>query len=131
MLEGRSVLILEDEPVIGFALEDMVETIGGRVCGTAFRVAEALQLLEHQSCDAAILDVNIAGERSYPVADALAARGIPFIFATGYGDSEHPERFAKWPTVTKPYGLDDIRAALLGALKSGDVGKAADRSRKW
>ena len=120
MLDGRSVLILEDEPVIGFALADMVETIGGRVCGTTFRVAEALELLERQACDAAILDVNIAGERSYPVADALAARGIPFIFATGYGDSEHPERFAKWPTVTKPYGIDEIRSALQSALADTD-----------
>ena len=116
MLDGRTVLIVEDEPVIGFALEDMVELIGGRVCGTAARVAEAFELLSRHQCDAAILDVNIAGERSYPVADLLAARGIPFIFATGYGDSEHPERFAKWPTVTKPYGLDDIRDALAGAI---------------
>ena len=116
LLEGRSVLILEDEPIIGFALEDMVEAIGGCVCGTAFRVAEALDLLDQRGCDAAILDVNIAGERSYPVADALAARGIPFIFASGYGDSEHPGRFASWPTVTKPYGLDDIKEALQGAL---------------
>jgi DNA-binding NtrC family response regulator len=116
VLDGRSVLILEDEPVIGFALEDMVETMGGRVCGTAFRVAEALDLLDRHACEAAILDVNIAGERSYSVADALAARGIPFIFATGYGDSEHPPRFAKSPTVTKPYGLDDIRQALEDAI---------------
>ncbi|NNM75959.1 response regulator [Sphingomonas sp. ID1715] len=116
MLEGRAVLILEDEPVIGFALEDIVETIGGRVCGTAFRVAEALDMLRQHQCDAAILDVNIAGERSYPVADALAARNIPFIFATGYGDSEHPSRFAHAPTVTKPYGVEDIRVALARAL---------------
>lgn len=117
VLDGRTVLILEDEPVIGFALEDMVETMGGRVCGTAFRVAEAIDLLDRHRCDAAILDVNIAGERSYPVAEVLAQRGIPFIFATGYGDSEHPGRFAGCPTVTKPYGIDDIRDALQRAIE--------------
>ena len=123
------MLILEDEPVIGFALEDIVETIGGRICGTAFRVAEALELLLQRHCDAAILDVNIAGERSYPVADELTARGVPFIFATGYGDSEHPERFAKSPTVTKPYGLDDIKTALGDVLGLGNG--SADSDPSW
>lgn len=116
MLDGRRVLIVEDEPIIGFALEDIVETIGGQVCGTAFRVPDALAMLEAAGCEAAILDVNVAGERSYAVADALMARGVPFIFATGYGDSEHPPRFARWPTVTKPYGLDEIRDGLARAL---------------
>jgi DNA-binding NtrC family response regulator len=118
VLDGRYVLIVEDEPIIGFALEDIVETLGGRVCGTAFRVADAIALAAGSDCHAAILDVNVAGERSYPVADELIARDIPFIFATGYGDSEHPPRFARWPTVTKPYGLDDIREGLIAALQS-------------
>ena len=116
-LAGKRILVLEDEPVIGFAIEDMLETLGCEVAGIAFHIVDALALLDAQPFDLAVLDVNIHGASSYPVADLLAGRGVPFVFATGYGHMVRPERFAAVPTITKPYGIAELRQALeaLGA----------------
>jgi CheY-like chemotaxis protein len=111
----RRILIVEDEPIIGLALEDMLECIGWQTVAIAARVQQALDLIASVAVDAAILDVNLHGERSYPVADDLAARGIPYIFATGYGDTEHPERHRCAPTITKPYVIADVETALAAA----------------
>lgn len=116
MLESKRVLIVEDEPIIGLALEEILEAIGCQTAGIAVRVMQALDLLAEMPVDAAILDVNLHGEQSYPVADALADRGIPFIFATGYGDQEHPQRHKHAPTVTKPYSIAGIREALVSVV---------------
>lgn len=112
MLEGRRALILEDEPIIAFALEDMLESMGCASVLVAARIDEAHALLAGSDVDIAILDVNIHGERSYPVADELVDRGVPFVFATGYGDMEHPDRYRGIPTVTKPYSVEQLRKAL-------------------
>lgn len=112
MFEGKRALILEDEPIIGFALEDMLEEIGVSSVRVATRIEEAERVLESEKIDLAVLDVNIHGRRSYPVADRLTERCLPFVFATGYGDTEHPDRYRAVPTVTKPYSLDAIKTAL-------------------
>lgn len=114
------VLIVEDEPVIGLALEDILESFGWKSAGIASRVVQALDLLETAMPDAAILDVNLHGEKSYSIADALAHRRVPYVFATGYGDAEHPERHRGVPTVTKPYSIDDVRLALLQIVSGFD-----------
>jgi len=106
------VLVLEDEPIIGFALEDMLLSIGCAEVSLATRIPEAERIVREGRLDAAILDVNIHGTQSYPVADQLARRCVPYIFSTGYGDRAHPDRHRNIPTVTKPYGTQDIRAAL-------------------
>lgn len=111
-MERKSALILEDEPIVAFALEDMLSDLGfDRVC-LATTITEAFDCLDNLFPTVAVLDVNIRGERSYGVAEALAARGVPFIFATGYGDAEHPEAFKGVFTLTKPYSPDQLRAAL-------------------
>ncbi|WP_395623613.1 response regulator [Sphingomonas daechungensis] len=109
--EGATILILEDEPIIGLALEDMLVRGGASVLH-ASRIEEARDLVELKHIDAAILDVNVHGAMSYPIADMLAERGIPFIFATGYGDRSHPPQFGKVPTVAKPYSAHDIESAF-------------------
>ena len=116
MLDDKHILVLEDEPIIGFALEDMLLSVGCPAVLIATRLDEARAILAAQRVDAAILDVNIHGERSYPIADMLEARGLPYIFASGYGDTEHPESQRLVPTVTKPYSIEDIRSALQSAL---------------
>lgn len=106
-LADKHVLILEDEPIIAFALEDMLIDQGATVV-IASSLGEATETLSHENYDFAILDVNLHGEKSYPLAYQLKDKGIPFVFATGYGDAEHPEDFAHVPTLTKPYSLVQI-----------------------
>ena len=117
MLAGQVILILEDEPIIGFALEDMLEERGAKTlfCGS---LECARDTLAAERPDGAILDVNIHGERSYPLAETLVERGIPFIFATGYGEALHPPQFAGVPTVSKPYRMSELEAAF-AALPPG------------
>ena len=110
----RSVLIVEDEPLIAMMLEDFVETLGHRVAGTADSVADALERIGTGGFDLAILDVNLrGGEPSWPVADALADRGVSYVFSSG-GAAEHaPERHRAAPTLPKPYtmaGIEDVIA---------------------
>lgn len=110
-MTGRSIaLVLEDEPILGFALEDMLLELGFDEIKLAATLREANDFLDAQLPHLAILDVNIQGERSYPVAERLAAVGVPFAFATGYGDAEHPEGLRDATTLTKPYSHDDLRA---------------------
>lgn len=110
-LDRQLVLVVEDEPIIGLALEDMLGDAGARVL-IAERVDEALAIAEREPISAAILDVNVHGVLSYGLAERLGRAGMPYIFATGYGDQSHPSEFASVPTVTKPYNLLDIEQAL-------------------
>lgn len=123
MLEGKRVLIVEDEPVIGFVLEDMLDVIGCKPVGIATRVEQALEIVAAREIDAAILDVNIHGQRSYSVADALVAQGVPFIFATGYDGTEHPSRYRQVLTLAKPYSIDDVQRALATVTAGTDAGR--------
>ena len=108
---GKTVLILEDEPIIAMGLEDMLLELGAQVV-LAGTVPHALAAIEKAAPDCAVLDVNLHGAKSYPVAARLSELGVPFIFATGYGDAEHPGQFSECPTITKPYRLSDIRESL-------------------
>ena len=110
-LKGSTVLILEDEPIIGLALEDMLSRQGASVL-FASQIEEAAELIDRERLDSAILDVNVHGTLSYPIAALLADRSVPFIFATGYGDRSHPAEFAGVPTISKPYSAEDIRRAF-------------------
>jgi CheY-like chemotaxis protein len=112
MLSSLRVLILEDESLVAMLLEDMLLDLGAKVVMVAASIENALALLQDESIDAAVLDVNIEGQRSFPVADALIARGIPFAFATGFGDGILPERYASVPVIQKPYSVDDIERML-------------------
>jgi DNA-binding NtrC family response regulator len=110
-LDGLTILALEDEPIIALVLEDLLEMGGGRAC-VAETLEEAFALLDAQEIQAAILDVNVQGQESYPVARKLAEQDIPFIFASGYGDARHPPEFASVPTTAKPYNLADLQRAF-------------------
>ena len=114
ILNGATILVLEDEPIIGLALEDMLVSRGATVV-YASRMEEAHEALADAEIDAAILDVNVHGHMSYPVAASLTELSIPFIFATGYGDSSHPAEFRAVPTVAKPYSAAELEAALTRA----------------
>jgi CheY-like chemotaxis protein len=107
---GLRVLVVEDEPVVAMCLEDMLGALGCVPVGPAARLAEGLALAEQEQLDAAILDINLAGERSTAIAELLRRRGVPFAFASGYGAA--PEGFETLPLIPKPYREADIDAAL-------------------
>jgi len=113
------ILLVEDEALIALMLEDMVEGMGCAVTGLAPRIALGVTLADTGQFDVAILDVNVAGENVEPVADRLSARGVPFIFATGYGEAGVPLRYRGRPVVAKPFRSDQLEAAIHLALARG------------
>jgi CheY-like chemotaxis protein len=116
-LTGRRVLVVEDEALVAMLVEDALIEAGAIVIGPAATVSEALALLSHTTPDVAVLDLNLAGETSTPVADALAAGGIPFVVATGYGADGLPAAHATAIVLAKPYDPDDLTAALGGLCR--------------
>lgn len=110
-LSNRKVLILEDELIIAFALEDMLADLGAEVV-VANSLEEAFARLDDSEVTLAVLDVNVHGTKSYPLAEELLRRAVPMIFATGYGDAEHPPSFAGTPTLTKPYSRQQLAQAI-------------------
>jgi CheY-like chemotaxis protein len=116
MAERRlRVLIVEDEMLLAMNIEDMLLDQGHEVAGIASRLGPALALARDGAFDVAMLDVNLAGDRSFPVADLLIERGIPFLFATGYGLDGIDEKYRDRPVIQKPFRAADL-AALIEAL---------------
>ena len=115
-LAGTRVFIVEDEALILDTLQDMLEGLGCHVVESALRVDEALAKLVALDFDVAVLDVNVAGTRIDPVADLLADRGMPFLFASGYGRGSLPVAHRERVLLTKPYRTADLRAALHSVL---------------
>lgn len=106
-------LLVEDEALIAMQLEDMLDSLGLGPVACAGDVASALRLAETGDFTLAFLDISIAGEPVWPVADRLADRGIPFILCTG-GTNRMPERHAHAPMLAKPYGPGDLAVVLAG-----------------
>jgi DNA-binding response OmpR family regulator len=90
----------------------MVSDFGSEVVGPVAKITEALRLASDAELDAAILDINVGGAVIFPVADVLQERGIPLIFATGYGARAIPQRFCDSPTLPKPFAYETLAAAL-------------------
>lgn len=113
------ILIVEDEPLIAMMITDLCEEIGHEVAGTAGSVAGALALVERGGIDAAILDVHLQGnEACWPVADALAERGTPFVIASGGEIEPPPDRHATRPVLAKPFSFKDASRALSELLQN-------------
>ena len=112
------VLIVEDETLIAMLVEDMLVDLGYEVLGPATRLQRALDMAREESFDVALLDINLASEQSFPVALVLRERGIPFIFATGYGSKGLDERFRDEITLQKPFEMRQLEQAIFSALGS-------------
>ena len=110
--EPRSILIVEDEPLIAMMLEDFLESLGHRIAGSCESVPDALARVGEGGFDIAILDVNLKGERIWPVADRLIEMGVPYILATGGHIEPPPAAHANAPVLSKPFTIDAIEPAL-------------------
>jgi CheY-like chemotaxis protein len=112
MLEGLRVLLVEDEDLVAMVIEDHLLDLGCEVAGVACRLEDALEKAREIDVDAALLDVNLAGQLSYPVALALQERGVPFTFVTGYGLKGVPAELTGAAVIAKPFTEGQIASAL-------------------
>jgi CheY-like chemotaxis protein len=111
------VLLVEDEVMIRMMVADMVEELGHAVAAEAGDVGSAAELAQTGLFDVAILDVNLNGKMSFPVADIIMKRGIPLIFASGYALSNIPAAFDSAPKLQKPYQIETLGKAIAAACK--------------
>lgn len=118
-LNGRRVLLVEDESLVSLLAEDVLAEAGCVVL-LAMRLAEAMELARSAEFDLAVLDINLGGgQTSYPVAEVLKARGKPFVFASGYSVEGFDPSFADQPSVQKPYSPKDLLSVAARALAGG------------
>ena len=118
MTAQRTILVVEDEPLIAMMLEDFLESLGHDVSATCDSVAEAMVHANKGGFDLAILDVNLKGEHVWPVAERLREKNIPFVIATGGHVDPPPPEFASAPVIEKPYTVDRVTPAIEAALAS-------------
>ncbi|MEP7130919.1 MAG: response regulator [Sphingomicrobium sp.] len=116
MAGGRTILIVEDEPLIAMMLEDFLDSLGHKVSGTCDTVQGALDEVEKGGFDLAILDVNLKGESVWPVATRLRERNVPFVIATGGHVDPPPPEFNYAPVIEKPYTVDRVTPAIEAAV---------------
>ncbi|SCW68279.1 MULTISPECIES: response regulator [unclassified Pseudomonas] len=121
-LAGTRVLVVEDEGAIALLIEEMLEEFGCEVVASVARLAAACEIAGSVQVDLAILDVNLAGERVFPVADILRSRQIPFLFSTGYGASGLPAEYAARPVLHKPFSESELQRKIAVTLK--EAGKS-------
>jgi len=114
-LTGKRVLLVEDEVLIAEMVVDMLEGLGATVIGPATSLETGLSLAGSEEIDAAVLDVNLRGKRIDPIADLLIARGVPVVFATGYGKAAGTAR-GRVEAIDKPYTQDRLANALWRAM---------------
>jgi DNA-binding response OmpR family regulator len=117
-LNGARVLVLEDETLVSMMVEDMLLDLGCEVLGPFAKLDQALEFVGKADggIDAALLDVNLGGIRSFPMAEALADKGVPFVFTTGYDESGLPDAWRGRPTLRKPFMMGEMADALRKAL---------------
>ncbi len=113
-----SVFLVEDETMIRMLVADMLADLGYDIAAEAGDVEQALKIAHSAQFDLAILDVNVNGKIISPVADVVAARNLPFVFATGYGAEGLPEQYRQHPALQKPFRLEALQQAIEAALQS-------------
>lgn len=122
---GLVVLLVEDETLVAGMLQGMLSALGYSVAGPADSVDAALAIIQGETVDAAVLDINLNGKMSYPVADELNARGIPFVFSTGYGIDTLPAGYEDCVLLKKPFRRATLRDALEDLLQARQPRSAA------
>lgn len=126
-LAGCRILVVEDDMMIAMLIEDVLGDHGCRIVGPASRVATAMQLIAEEALDIALLDVNLNGEDSYPVAEELARLGVPFVFATGYGAGSVRQGYAPCAVLQKPFDPDEL-CTCLADVAAGHIVSAGTKT---
>ncbi|HEY3600707.1 MAG TPA: hypothetical protein VGK72_01995 [Chthoniobacterales bacterium] len=122
-LSGQRVLIVEDEYFLAQDLAEYLNHLGVEVVGPVGTVTDALELLHYADIQGAVLDINLRGERVYPVADVLEQKQVPFVFASGYGEELEPNAYTDIPRCIKPLDFAELANTLLDKMnghKAGD-----------
>jgi CheY-like chemotaxis protein len=112
LLAGRSILVIEDEPMVAALLDDMLTGLGCENVARATTIERAIESVTHSPPDAALLDISVKGAASFPVATLLAEKEIPFVFATGYGASALQPPWIGHDCLVKPFSIDALESAL-------------------
>jgi DNA-binding response OmpR family regulator len=120
-LDGMRVLVVEDELLVAMMIEEVLCVAGCVIVGPVNDLPKALQAAREQAIDVALLDVNLAGERVFPVAAVLAERSVPYVFMTGYGRGMLPVEYANRLIIPKPFKLRDLTDNLSAALRAADA----------
>jgi DNA-binding response OmpR family regulator len=118
-LAGRRILVVEDESLVAMLLETALEDQQCVIVGPFARVPAALDAARQEQVDMALLDVNLAGEKVYPVAEALSARGVPFLLLSGYGEQALPPDKPDWPVFQKPFKIAELISRIESVLHAG------------
>lgn len=118
-LHGLRILVVEDTLLVADVIEEALHDLGCDVIGPASRLQRGLVLAGEAALDGALLDVNLAGERCFPIADALADRGVPFAFLTGYGDAGIPPEYQGAPRLAKPFDLGALAGLVARCFRVG------------
>jgi two-component sensor histidine kinase/DNA-binding response OmpR family regulator len=120
VMPGNRLLLVEDEALTGMMMSDMLTELGFDVIGPFGRVADAMAAVGREDFHAAVLDVNLDGEMVYPVADAVLARGVPFVFVTGYSAEGIDRRFAQIPVLQKPIERQMLQNVFVDGCRRGE-----------
>jgi DNA-binding response OmpR family regulator len=118
-LAGRRILLVEDEVLVSMLLESILEDENCITVGPYSDLPSALEAAHREMVDAAVLDVNLAGQMVFPVAEVLAKRGVPFLLLSGYGMRALPEDRRHWPVCDKPFKTEELLSMLRGVVAAG------------
>ncbi len=116
ILQGKRVLVAEDELLVAMMIEDILLDQQCEVLGPYTNIADAMTAARAETMDVAVLDVNLRGEKIYPVAYTLASRGVPFLLLSGYGSDAIPPDEPSWRACAKPFTPDDLTRMLVERL---------------
>jgi DNA-binding response OmpR family regulator len=119
-LNGRRILVVEDDYLVASLIQDVLEAAGCVVSGPIPRLPQAVGVAEADTCDAAVLDVNLGGNQVFPVAEVLSRRQIPFVFVTGYGPATLPDEHHDRPMIRKPFRIDELLSVVADLVKPAE-----------
>jgi CheY-like chemotaxis protein len=117
------VLVVEDEGLVALMIEDILQDLGCEIVASVAHLADACVIAAKAPIDLAVLDVNLGGERSFPVAEILRDRGVPFLFSTGYETDGIPAEFNGYPVLGKPFSAKDLQQTISRALQAHNAAK--------